>query len=504
MLMKLNPILALLLTHDLLLARRGVALPATHGLNAAISRHKARLSAELTRARLRRGFATIEAFREHVNSEAISGQQSAQDGKEPSRHPRWIRINTLKTTMDEELKYGTFSNFTTVSSLKQIIQASSDSRLVYVDEHIPNLIAVASPEDPTTFKAYKAGKLILQEKASCFPAYLLDPTPGDGNIIDACAAPGNKTTHIAAIVADASKVTACERNPERSKTLAKMVKLAGAEKIVTIREKQDFTKLDVTNPKFANVTALILDPSCSGSGIFGRDEANVTVHLPSTTTEEPTTPKGKKRKRGAQPAKAQPNPEKEEEEEGTAIVEETPDNEDNAEKLSTRLQNLSSFQLRIIQHAMSFPAAKRITYSTCSLHAQENEHVVVSALLSNIASAKGWRVLRRDEQVDGMRWWHKRGGKEAVEFALGIVDSEVEGGRGIDAEMVAEACIKCDKGGEDGTMGFFVVAFVRDEKLAESGRKVGHLDSQASLEEGSNSSESDSEEEWGGFSEDDE
>lgn len=52
---KITPTLALLLVHDLFLAKRGIALPATHGLHSSIARHKARLSAELTKARIRRG-----------------------------------------------------------------------------------------------------------------------------------------------------------------------------------------------------------------------------------------------------------------------------------------------------------------------------------------------------------------------------------------------------------------------------------------------------------------
>ena len=45
------PVLALLLVHDFLLSKRGIALAASHGLRASIERHKARLNAELTAAR---------------------------------------------------------------------------------------------------------------------------------------------------------------------------------------------------------------------------------------------------------------------------------------------------------------------------------------------------------------------------------------------------------------------------------------------------------------------
>ncbi|CAK1361854.1 25S rRNA (cytosine-C(5))-methyltransferase rcm1 [Cercospora beticola] len=483
----LTPTLALLLVHDLFLAKKGIALPASHGLNTSISRHKVRLSAELTKARLRRGFGSLDDLRKDIDAQAIRDAQPSANGQPATRHPRWVRINILKTTLDEELRHGTFSNFTEVKTLKEIIHAPAESRLVHVDQHIPDLVAIASPEEPTTFKAYRAGKLILQEKASCFPAYLLGPHSEEGDVIDACAAPGNKTTHVAALVGEKHNVFACERDEGRSKTLQKMVKMAGAEKIVTVKAKQDFTRLDPKQQQLANVTGLILDPSCSGSGIFGRDEATVTLHLPSAVAED-SAARGKKRKRGAN-KQAEIKSENEEE---VAVLEETPETEQDKEKLQKRLENLSGFQLKIVKHAMSFPNARRITYSTCSLHDEENEQVVLKALQSNIAVARGWRVLKREEQVDGMQRWHKRGRADAMQS---VVDSNGT----TDLIVLADACIRCDKGGEDGTMGFFVAGFVRDEGSMEQAH-----DSLGRAAAGARELEhaEDEEDEWEGFSAD--
>ena len=186
--------------------------------------------------------------------------------------------------------------------------------------------------------------------------------------------------------------------------------------------------------------------------------------------------------------------------ENEAIEEETPDDENenqDKEKLAKRLENLSGFQLSIIKHAMSFPAAERITYSTCSLHSEENEQVVVQALLSGIARSRGWRVLKRTEQVEGMKKWHKRGEVEAV---------RVQSDGSLKEDEIADACIRCDKGGEDGTMGFFVAGFVRDEGLAvalsaANGKKAKKGSVRQPVVEEVEEDEAE-ENEWGGFSED--
>lgn len=493
---QLTPVLAVVLTHDLLLSKRGIALPAKHGLHTTISRHKARLTSELTKARLRRGQPTLEALRGHVNATSLAG---GSDGSSHV-HPRWIRVNTLLSDLDKELRT-TFSEYTKVADLSRITDAQSTAdmkKVIYVDKNLPNLIAVPGTQDLSSSTAYKQGRLIFQEKASCFPAHLLEASSIQRDIIDACAAPGNKTTHLAAIVnasgpqssdQQSRKIFACEKDHARSETLAKMVKLAGAGNIVQVKAKQDFMKLDPNAPQFATVEALLLDPSCSGSGIVGRDEAKVTVHLPSRDggkQAEATT--GKKRKRGQQPSqvtKVQLDTTTEADQTAEEAAPATAGSEDES-KLASRLASLSSFQLRLLEHAMAFPAARRITYSTCSLHKEENEDVVARALLSETAQERGWRVLRREEQVEGMRKWGLRGSREAVKEVMG--DGDIE--------AVAEACIRCEKGGEGGTMGFFVVGFVRDDADEQN---LGEVTTTGVVSNGH--AESDGEEdEWEGFS----
>lgn len=77
------------------------------------------------------------------------------------------------------------------------------------DLHVPDLL-LFSPQ--TTFSndpLYLSGKIILQDKASCFPAIVLSPPATDESVvIDATAAPGNKTSHLSALMENKGKVTA--------------------------------------------------------------------------------------------------------------------------------------------------------------------------------------------------------------------------------------------------------------------------------------------------------
>lgn len=433
--------------HDLLLAKKGIALPASHGLRVTVEKHKARLQSELTRARIRRKCPTVDALRAMVDAELGPA------------HPRWIRVNTLKSTLDEQLDT-TFKGFEMVPTVEEVMASASTGKKVFcLDGHVPNLIAASPGVDFTKTEAYKAGALILQDKASCFPAYLLDPRPEDGDIIDACSAPGNKTTHLAGILhergfAEGQRILAFEKDKHRAKTLERMVATAGSSHVTLIHPGHDFLKTNPNSPEFRSVGALLLDPSCSGSGIVGRDDTP-EFHLPSSSstpsTKNPSpspasnAPKSLKRKRPGSPP---PPPTTTTTTATTTIIDDagTETVLPSPRALQDRLAALAAFQLAILLHAFAFPAARKVTYSTCSVHAAENEGVVLAALASGVARARGWRVQRRAEQVRGLREWDVRG-----EVAAAGGDGEV-----------AAACVRAGRGDGRGVMGFFVVCFVRD------------------------------------------
>lgn len=498
------------------MAKGGVAAPESHPLRLAVSRHRARLAAELTKARLRRGFASIEQLRtnleeKYANPEGecfhhesvLGGGASAAEKR--WIHPRWIRINTLRTTLDAQLKT-TFDGYILTDSIEEITKrdtSNAGEKLIHIDRHIPNLVAIAASARLSKSYAYLNGLIIFQDKASCFPAYLLDPKRVEGEIIDACAAPGNKTTHLAMLLQGditnsdirSPTILACELDKWRSATLQAMVAMAGAQNLVTVWAEQDFIKLNHQDEKISSrrnqVGSLLLDPSCSGSGIVGRDEV-VPLHVvfpehstgttSATPTPTPTPTKSKslkrKRKEARQPTASNSHKPKGVKAENLfpnttgpfaqnpyAALSNNEEAEPNTQALTTRLAALQTFQLKLLVHAFTaFPTARKIIYSTCSLHAEENEHVVLRALTSPAANEGEWRILRREEQVDGARRWGIRGNRDAAVDVMGdlLLGNNENGKKKIHLDEIVDACIRCEKGTMEGTQGFFVAGFIRD------------------------------------------
>ncbi|KAK9857582.1 hypothetical protein WJX84_008181 [Apatococcus fuscideae] len=160
--------------------------------------------------------------------------------------PRSVRVNTIKLT---------------VAAATSRLQADVGS--VEPDDLLGDVLILPSSCHLHDHPWVKNGNLILQSKASCMPAQALQPKPG-WTVMDCCAAPGNKTTHVAAMLDNKGEVIAVDRDPQRFKRLKANAELAGATCIRCIQD--DFLKLDLEGAEFSSVDGVLLDPSCSGSG----------------------------------------------------------------------------------------------------------------------------------------------------------------------------------------------------------------------------------------------
>lgn len=533
----MSPVHAVFLVHDLLFSKRGIAASTTNSLRQAVERHRVRLNGEFVKARVRRGCATIDALRPVIQKEKQAQGRGESGTFSEAFYPRWIRINNIRTTLEEQLQT-TFAAYEKVDRLSKLSvgekhhqQETQQNRYLYIDGTIPDLIAVSpAAGDFSSVPAYKEGGIILQDKASCFPAYLLlgkDDGPvgvlgdDDGDFVDGCAAPGNKTTHLASLLAKRtlprksrkqtkvtyrSKIYSMDASVARSKTLQQMVSIAGADKLTIILAGQDFLALDPTDERFKSVSGLLLDPSCSGSGIIGRDDVPILI-LPTidgsteavngTKASQSFVRGSKKRKR------------KEENEKSIASIENTNRASKPVKSKDDlgRLIKLSNLQTHIIEHALAFPAAKRVTYSTCSIHVIENEAVVARALASSVAKSRGWRIMRRDEQPMGLRKWPHRGirtDRDLTPMATNEIDNKNEpDASGIVlnlSEAELDACLRCWPGDIEGTSGFFVAGFVREPSSTTNHRRKNNSASCKGDMGPLHTKEKEDEDIWEGFS----
>jgi len=112
---------------------------------------------------------------------------------------------------------------------------------------------------------YKSGKVIAQDISAMMASLVLSPKSGE-KVLDICAAPGGKTTHIAQLMNNTGEVVACDIHEHKIKIIEENAKRMGFD---IIKPKlMDATKLnDEFLEQFDKVLA---DVPCSGYGIIRR------------------------------------------------------------------------------------------------------------------------------------------------------------------------------------------------------------------------------------------
>jgi 16S rRNA (cytosine967-C5)-methyltransferase len=124
---------------------------------------------------------------------------------------------------------------------------------------LPEALVLGEPFDVAGSEAFRRGAIMPQSRASMLPAHALAPRSGD-RVLDLCAAPGAKTTQLAALMGDQGDLVAVERHAGRARaltdTLGRM--RVGCAKVQTA-DAVSFT----TGRSF---DAVLVDPPCSGLG----------------------------------------------------------------------------------------------------------------------------------------------------------------------------------------------------------------------------------------------
>jgi 16S rRNA (cytosine967-C5)-methyltransferase len=220
-----------------------------------------------------------------------------------------FRVNLLKATVEE-----------VTGALEKQGVAARES------EYVAAAFVVDGEKTPLV-QAAEQGLIYLQDEASQLVSMLLDPREGE-RILDMCAAPGSKTSHIAALTKNKSWIVACDVRPQRLSTLRSTCERLGVEQV-------DVVGLDGTRelpflygaPRFDRV---LVDAPCTGTGTLSQNP-EIKWRLAA----------------------------------------------DDAERLSES-------QLRLLRRGAEMVAAGgRLVYSTCSVERDENEAVVEEFLGAN-------------------------------------------------------------------------------------------------------------------------
>ena len=119
---------------------------------------------------------------------------------------------------------------------------------------------------------YEEGKIYLQSLSSMLPPLALGPRAG-ADILDMAAAPGGKTTQMAAMTGNKAHITACEMNSIRMERLRYNVEKQGASCAYLMQK--DSRTLD----DFFSFDQILLDAPCSGSGVLDLEDARLQTHF---------------------------------------------------------------------------------------------------------------------------------------------------------------------------------------------------------------------------------
>ena len=166
-----------------------------------------------------------------------------------------LRVNTLKATNKEfeELK-GCFG-LLPISWAKNCYQITENYDQV------------------TRHELFLSGYFSLQNSSSFMPVIALKPK-ANTSILDMCAAPGTKTTHIATLVNNKAQIIANDNSKNRFFKLQKMLKTYGANAQTSLRDARQLKAIIGAS----SIDTILLDAPCSGEGELNLNKPSSTKY----------------------------------------------------------------------------------------------------------------------------------------------------------------------------------------------------------------------------------
>lgn len=177
-----------------------------------------------------------------------------------------LRINTIKSNIEE---------------IKNKLQ---ESKIEY--EEVPwsketLIIKNADEKSIQEMEIYQDGKIYMQSLSSMLPPIILEPKEKT-DILDMAAAPGGKTTQIAALTNNKAHITACEKNKIRAERLKYNVDKQGATCVFIMPKDSRFID------DFFSFDQILLDAPCSGSGTLDFNDSNIEKYFTKQLIERST------------------------------------------------------------------------------------------------------------------------------------------------------------------------------------------------------------------------
>ena len=182
-------------------------------------------------------------FVEDMSRQLPAGELTAFLRSYEQTYVRGLRLNARKMPADPA----------SVDGLLEPVPWETDARYLAVDS-----TAGAHP-------LHEAGAYYIQEPSAMIPVAALDPRPGE-TVLDLCAAPGGKTTQIAARMAGEGLLVANEPVPKRAQILSRNVERMGVMNALVVSAMPRQLALRWQE----GFDAVLVDAPCSGEGMFRR------------------------------------------------------------------------------------------------------------------------------------------------------------------------------------------------------------------------------------------
>lgn len=190
-------------------------------------------------------------------------------------HPQWLVKRWIKNYgFGEAEKICEFNNLvpeltlrvnTLKISKKKLKELFDENKIEFSESLIcTECLNIAHQGKITDLAGYKEGYWSIQGIPSVFASIALSPNENE-NVLDVCAAPGGKTTHIASLMHNKGHITALDSSTKRIEKIKENCKRLDVSCVDTICE--DATKF---SPQGILFDRILIDAPCSNTGVLGK------------------------------------------------------------------------------------------------------------------------------------------------------------------------------------------------------------------------------------------